>query len=148
SAFSGRQDLQLKVQVNRSGSFFNGIFWDNLRTYGPSGYVPSGRIVSAPISLDDDDTWDIAVFNATTPAGTSLTVDVLPATGSSPIPGYANILSGSDLSGLNGRTIRLRANLSTSDPAATPVLHDWSVTYTNASCESNWSNVESSLQSQ
>jgi len=148
SPFSGRQDLNLKVNVNRSCWYTTGIFWDNLRTYGPSGYVPSGSIVSTPISIDEDDTWDIAVFNATTPAGTSLTVDVLPATGSSPIPGYANILSGTDLSAVSERTIRLRANLSTTDPAATPILHDWSVTYTNAFCESDWSNVESSMQSQ
>jgi len=148
SAFSGRQDLKLKVDVSRSGSFLSGILWDNLRTYGPSGYVPSGRIVSTPISLGDDDTWDIAVFNATTPAGTSLTVDVLPATGSSPILGYENIPSGTDLSGISGSTIRLRANLSSNNPNVTPALHDWSVTYTNAYCESDWSNVESSLQSQ
>jgi len=148
SAFSGRQDLKLRVDVNRSGRFTVGIFWDNLRTYGPSGYFPSGRIVSTPISLGDDDTWDIAVFNATTPAGTSLTVDVLPATGSSPIIGYENIPSGTDLSGISGPTIRLRANLSSNNPSVTPALHDWSVTYTNASCESDWSNVVSSLQSQ
>ncbi|MBA7611536.1 hypothetical protein ES703_18762 [subsurface metagenome] len=148
SAFSGRHDLKLWVDVNRSGSFLNGILWDNLRTYGSGGYVPSGSIVSAPIRLADDDTWDIAVFNATRPAGTTLTVDVLPATGSTPIPGYANILSGTDLSGLSDRTIRLRANLSSNNTNVTPALHDWSVTCSNASCESDWSNVESSLQSQ
>jgi len=97
------------------------------------------------VPLGEDDTWDILAYNATTPAGTELTVDVLPATGSTPITGYDNILSGTDLSGLNERTIRLRANLSASDPEATPVLHDWLVTYTDASLESDWSNVESSL---
>lgn len=148
SAFSGRQDLKLKVYVNSAGWFTAGILWDNLRTYGPSGYSPSGSIVSAPISINDDDTWDIAVFNATVPAGTSLTVDVLPATGSSPIQGYGNIPSGIDLSGISKLTIRLRANLSSNNPNVAPALHDWSVSYTNASCESDWSNVESSLQSQ
>jgi subtilisin-like proprotein convertase family protein len=145
SAFTGRQDLILMVEVKRTGQFTAGVFWDNLRTYGAGGSVPSGSIASPPISLGEDDTWDILAFNATTPAGTELTVDVLPATGSSPITGYRNVRNGTDLSGLKVRTIRLRANLSTSDSEATPVLHDWSVTYTDASCESDWSNVESSL---
>ena len=145
SAFSGSQELNLRVEVDRPGRFWAGIFWDNLRTYGAGGSVPSGSIVSTPISLGEDDTWDTLAFNATTPAGTELTVDVLPATGSSPIAGYRNVRSGTNLSGLNRRTIRLRANLTTSDSGATPVLHDWSVTYTDASCESDWSNVESSL---
>ena len=148
SGFSGSQVLELRTEATESGRFDSLVFYDNLRTYGSGGYVPSGSIVSAPISLDDDDTWDIAVFNATRPAGTSLTVDVLPATGSSPIRGYENIPSGTDLSGISESTIRLRANLSSSNPNVAPALHDWSVSYTNASCESDWSNVESSLQSQ
>ena len=148
SGFAGRQRLELRTEATESGSFDSIVFWDNLRTYGSGGYVPSGSIVSTPIRLNDDDTWDIAVFNATTPAGTRLTVDVLPASGSTPIPGYANILSGTDLSGLSDRMIRLRVNLSSDNPSVTPVMHDWSVSYTNASCESGWSNVEFSLQSQ
>ena len=145
SAFTGRQELNLRVEVERSGRFWAGVFWDNLRTYGPGSSTTSGSMVSAPISLGEDDTWDVLAFNATTPTGTELTVDVLPATGSNPIAGYENVPVGTDLSGLGERTIRLRANFSTSDSQATPVLHDWSVTYTDASCESDWSNVESSL---
>jgi subtilisin-like proprotein convertase family protein len=148
SEFTGEQDLKLIVEAKRTGAYTAAVFWDNLRTYGAGGSVPSGNIVSTPISLGEDDTWDTLVFNATTPSGTELTLDVLPATGSSPIAGYRNVRSGTDLSGLNRRTIRLRANLSTSDSEATPVLHDWSVTNTDASCESDWSNVESSLPQQ
>jgi len=148
SAFTGREELKLRVEVKRSGGFWAGVFWDNLRTYGAGGSAQSGNIVSTRISLDEDDTWDTLAFNATVPAGTKLTVDVLPATGSTPISGYDNVLSGTDLSGLRERTIRLRANLSTSNSEDTPVLHDWSVTYTNASGESDWSNVESSLPEQ
>lgn len=144
SAFNGRQELNLRAEVDKSGRFWAGIFWDNLRTYGPSS-PPSGIITSTPISLGGDDTWDILEFNTTTPVGTELTVDLLPETGSTPIAGYDNIPSGADLSDLNERIIRLRANLSTSDSEVTPVQHDWSVTYTDASCESDWSNVESSL---
>ena len=144
SAFNGRHELNLRAEVDKPGRFWAGIFWDNLRTYGPSS-PPLGSIVSTPISLGEDDTWDILAFNATIPEGTGLTVDVLPETGSTPIAGYDNIPSGTDLSDLSERTIRLRANLSTSDSEATPALHDGSVTYTDASCESDWSNVESSL---
>ena len=144
SAFNGRHELNLRAEVDKPGRFWAGIFWDNLRTYGPSS-PPLGSIVSTPISLGEDDTWDILEFNATIPKGTELAIDVLPETGSTPIAGYDNIPSGTDLSDLSERTIRLRANLSTSDSEATPALHDWSVTYTDASCESDWSNVESSL---
>jgi len=145
SAFTGQQDLKLKARANVSGWFDAGMAWDNLRTYGPSGQ-PSGDIVSTPISLDANDTWDILTFNVTIPAKTTLTVDVLPATGSKPIIGYKDVPSGTDLSGLTQKTIRLRANLETDDPEATPALHDWSITYTDASCESEWSNVVSSTQ--
>lgn len=144
SAFSGHQDLTLKARSDVWGWFDAVMAWDDLRTYGPTGHLPSGNIVSLSISLAGDDTWDILVFNATIPAKTQLTVDVLPETGSTPIPGYENIPSGTDLSGLSETTIRLQANLSTADPKATPALHDWSVTYTKASCESEWSNVASS----
>jgi subtilisin-like proprotein convertase family protein len=145
SEFTGQQDLELIVEAKRTGAYTAAVFWDNFRTYGAGGSKPSGNIVSIPIKLGQDDTWGILEFNATIPEGTELTVDVLPETGSDPIAGYDNVLSGTDLSGLNQRTIRLKANLSTSDPDTTPVLHDWSVMYTDASCESEWSNVESSL---
>ena len=148
SAFNGRQELKLRTEVDKPGRFWAGIFWDNLRTYGPGGSTTSGSIVSTPISLDENDTWDILKFNATIPEGTGLTVDVLPETGSTPIAGYEDVSAGTDLSDLGERTIRLRANLSTSDPEIMPVLHDWSVTYTDASYESEWSNVESSLPKQ
>jgi hypothetical protein len=148
SEFTGQQDLILVVEAKRTGAYTAAIFWDNFRTYGASGSVPSGDIVSTPIKLGEDDTWDILEINVTIPEETGLTIDVLPETGSDPIAGYDNVLSGTDLSGLAERTIRLRANLSTSDPEIMPVLHDWSVTYTDASCESEWSNVESSMTQQ
>jgi hypothetical protein len=145
SAIEGRHDLRLQVEVDKTGWFDAAIYWDNFRTYGPSGSVESGSIVSIPIKLGVEDTWDVLGFNATIPNETELTVDVLPESGSDPIAGYDNVYSGTDLGGLGQRTIRLRANLSTSDPETTPVLHDWSITYSDASCESEWSNIESSL---
>ena len=148
SGFNGELDLTLMVECNSYGQDFAGVFWDNFRTYGTSNSVPSGSIVSGPIILGEGDTWEILEYNASILEGTGLTVDVLPETGSTPITGYEDVPAGTDLSGLGERTIRLRANLSTSDPEITPVLHDWSVTYTDASYESEWSNVESSLPKQ
>ncbi len=143
SRFTGSKDLKLRVKVQNGGRFWAGVFWDNLRTYGPSGPT-SGSVISTPISIGANDTWDVLAFDATTPPGTQLTVDVLPETGSNPISGYAHIATGTDLSPLATRTIRLRANLSTSDRTAKPVLHRWSVSYGDARRESVWSNVESS----
>ncbi len=146
SAISGLQNLEIRVTVNKSGYYNSGIFWDNFRTYGPSGYVSSGKVVSTKIDLPAGSYWNVVDFNATTPEDTNLSVDVLPETGTSPIAGYENILSGTDLGGIIDATIRLRANLASNDPAVTPALHDWSVPYTRALCESGWSNVESFLQ--
>ena len=151
SAFSGTQPLVFKAEALVTGRFDSGIAWDNLRTYGPGGHDPSGTVVSTAISIGAEDTWDLLRFNATAPTGTTLTVDVLPATGSTPIEPWRNIPSAGDgvaamgLSDLADRTIRLGANLSTSNPSVTPALHDWSLTYSDAARQSAWSNVESSV---
>ncbi|MBN2313408.1 MAG: proprotein convertase P-domain-containing protein [Sedimentisphaerales bacterium] len=144
TAFKGEQDLGLVVYSNMTGRFDAAILWDNLRTYGSRGYKPTGRIVSTQISIGEDDTWGALSFEATIPNRTTLTVDILPAEGTNPIPGYTRLASGADLSRLVERTIRLRANLSTTDQSATPILYDWSVTYSDAVGQSPWSDVASS----
>lgn len=148
SAFSGPEVLELRVEATESGVYGGDVSFDNLRTYGPGGYVPEGSIISIPIDLpnDADWKWDTMDVNFTNAVNANITVDILPATGSIPISGYENIRSGADLSGINESTVRLRANLVTDDTTITPALHDWSVTYANHPCESGWSNVESSLQ--
>jgi len=151
SQITGRKDLKLRVEVTGTSLTNAAALWDNLRTYGPGGYDPSGTVVSTAISIGADDTWDLLRFNATAPTGTTLTVDVLPATGSTPIDPWRNIPTSGDgtvgmgLSDLTNRSIRLGANLSTSSPSATPALHDWSLTYSDAARQSAWSNVESSV---
>jgi subtilisin-like proprotein convertase family protein len=146
SGITDREDLKLRVEVTGISGTNSAMFWDNLRTYGPgSSYETPGDVASAPIVIGEGDTWDVLRFNATTPASTALTVDVLAADGNTPVPGYADVPNGIDLSGLTETTIRLRASLSTEDLAATPVLHDWSITYSDAARQSPWSNVESSL---
>ena len=113
------------------------------------GYATSGTVISTPIAISALDSWETLAFNTTTPTDTTLTVDVLPATGSTPISGYENVSNGVDLSGITDTTIRLHANLSTTNSSVTPSLHDWTVTWQEVlttHCESDWSNVESSLQ--
>ncbi len=151
SGITGRKDLKLRAEVTGTSLTNAAALWDNLRTYGPGGHDPSGTVVSTAISIGAEDTWDLLRFNATAPTGTTLTVDVLPATGSTPIDPWRNIPTSGDgtvgmgLSDLADRIIRLGANLSTSNPSATPALHDWSLTYSDAARQSAWSNVESSV---
>lgn len=117
-------------------------------TISKEGYSKTGSIVSTAIELPVNCNWNWKVvdFNTTTiPAVTELTVDILPAAGSTAIPGYKNVSSGADLNGIGDSTIRLRANLSTADTNNTPALHDWSVSY-DRSYVSNCSNIESSRQ--
>ncbi len=122
-------------------------FYHRYTTTQTPGHISPGSVVSAPINLPAGGNWGIVDFNKTTPVDTALTVDILPAAGSIPIPGYEDVSAGFDISGISAPTIRLRANLSTNDSNSTPALHDWSVTYTDpAGIESGWSNVESSLQ--
>ncbi len=123
-------------------------FYHRYTTTQAAAYTSSGSVVSTPINLPAGGNWGIVDFNKTTPVATALTVDILPAVDSTPIPGYENVPRGADLGGISEPAIRLRANLSTNDePNSTPALHDWSITYTDpAGIESVWSNIESSIQ--
>jgi hypothetical protein len=107
-----------------------------------------GDIVSVAINLPTGGNWQTVNFSATTPVDTELTVDILPAAGSTPIAGYEGVPSGTDSSAIGETTIRLRANLFTTDANNTPILHDWSISYANPAlaCESNWSNKLKSTQ--
>ena len=145
SSYSGPRELSLKVKSDFYGWFDAYVFFDNLRTYRtiPEEVSP-GSIISTPMSINADQKWDVVNYDATIPDGTSLTVDVLPADGTTPIPGYANIPNGADISNITQNTIRLRANLSTTQRHITPSLHDWSVYYENPALESDWSNIVTS----
>jgi len=151
SGITGRKDLKLRVEVTGISARNSAVLWDKLRTYAVVGYEPSGSVVSTSVSIGESDTWDLLRFNSTVPAWTALTVDVLPETGDTPIdpwrniPGVGDGVVGMGLSDLANRTIRLRANLSTTDRSVTPVLHDWSLTYSDAARQSAWSDAKSSL---
>ena len=115
------------------------------------GYAASGTITSPAISPPQRHAWGVLGFGGNTEAdGTGMTVDVLDAGGNLLA---ASVAAGTDLSGIpavsNRTSIRLRANLTTANPANTPLLDDWSVTYTIApeqDLTSSWSDPVSSTQ--
>jgi hypothetical protein len=154
SGITGRKDLMLRAEITGISGTNSAMMWDNLRTYGTVGYEPSGTVVSTLVGIGQEDTWDLLRFNAAAAPGATLTVDVLSAGGSLPIDPWQQIPRAGDgvvavgLSDLADRSIRLRANLSTSNPTVTPVLHDWMLTYSDAARQSPWSNVESSVPPQ
>jgi len=111
-------------------------------------FVDNGSVTSAPITPEPLGRWDTLNFHATVEANTLLSVEVLPATGSTPIPGYEDVPGGVDLGGIVEPSVRLRANLATTDPGVTPALHDWTIGWNAPGdlIESSWSDVESSTQ--
>jgi hypothetical protein len=95
--------------------------------------------------------WGTLAFNASTPSGTSVTVDVL--NGSTDALLASAVATGTSLNALPAvasvSNIKLRANLATSDPFQTPELLDWSLTYPmvdGSPTESAWSATASSTQ--
>ncbi len=74
--------------------------------------------------------WDAVEYGATTPASTTLSVDLLDAVSGTVRTGVA---SGADISGIDPASfpaLRLRAGLSTTDALVTPELTDWGLTWT------------------
>lgn len=121
-------------------------YYQRLTTVRPAGYVPSGRMISTAVSLPAGQTWGAVRFAATTPSDTSIAVDVLDGGADAPL--LTNVTSGTRLDNLDTSAIRLRAILATTNPARTPVLHDWAVTVVDPAGggESDWSDLQSSTQ--
>ena len=130
-------------------SAYNEAYRFRLTSQQAADYASPGTLTSMIVAPGPLNAWDTLTFNTTTPTDTSVTVDILPATGSTPITGYAGLSSPADISGIVEPAIRLRANLGTTDPGETPVLHDWTVQWQATiatNIESDFSNVESSTQ--
>jgi len=92
-----------------------------LADYGTS-YRSSGNLTSALITPAAGQQWD--KFNAvdSRPAGTNVQYSILDNAGQ---PLISPVVSGADISLLGNVPIKLHAALTTSDPAATPVMNDW-----------------------
>jgi hypothetical protein len=85
----------------------------------------SGSALSIPIPPADLREWESVIVSATTPADTTLVIDVLATDGTVLIP---DIHDGSSLEGIDAHdhpAIQLRASLTTSDPSVSPDIQLW-----------------------
>ncbi|MEZ0264260.1 MAG: beta strand repeat-containing protein, partial [Phycisphaerae bacterium] len=122
-------------------------YWDGI-ALSTTAYATSGTIVSAPISPAQRTAWGVLDYQAAQPAGTAILVDVLDGAGTVLA---SDLSSGADLAalGIAAPTIRLRARLSTTNAAVTPVLESWGVSFRRGAdytVESAWSAAVSSTQ--
>ena len=92
--------------------------------YG-SSYRSSGNLTSVLITPPSGQQWDKFYTTDNRPAGTSVQYSILNTAGQ---PLITSVVSGTSITSLGSVPIRLHADLTTSDPASTPVLHAWSVT--------------------
>lgn len=105
---------------------------------GGSGYAPSGTVTSVVQSPTYLAGWGTAVATTSTPAGTTIRFHVTDAAGAllpdTVIPGNASGFTASvNLYGVSTSTypsLALSADLSTSATTSTPLLQDWSLSYT------------------
>jgi hypothetical protein len=95
-------------------------------------YAAAGSFTSRIFDMIAPTTWGAATWNASTPAGTGLSV--LVRTGNTAIPdgswtAFNPVSNGGNIGG-NSRYLQYRADLSTSAPASTPVLNDIAIACT------------------
>jgi hypothetical protein len=127
------------------------LFDDVTITKGSGGYASTGTITTQALLPPSRLRWGTLAFNASAPSGTSVTVDVL--NGSTNALLASAVGTGTSLNALptvaSVSSIKLRANLTTSNTAVTPALLDWSLNYPMADGTpptSPWSNTVSSTQ--
>jgi len=126
-------------------------FDDIVVTGGASTYAADGSLTSVPVAPSSLVRWrDVAFHGDASAPGTAFSVDVLSAGGSLLA---ANVGSGTDLATIpaiaSAPAIRLRANLATTNPANTPALDDWSVSWQSTLdifFDSAWSETVQSIQ--
>ena len=89
------------------------------------GFIDTGRVKTVAIqpSLAYFKDWAVFKANATIPDGTDITYKILDASGST----IMTVVDGQNISGITQKSIRLYAELTTSNISYTPVLHDWGV---------------------
>lgn len=106
----------------------------------PVSFVSTGILESPALDPTELASDCVVYFGATVPEGTALTIDLVDAVKRDHI-----IKSHVELGGLISTDgdvpIRLRATLATADPNITPVLHRWSISRRDPSCESPWSDI-------
>jgi hypothetical protein len=132
----------------------NSVFFDDITILaqdGPPHYLSSGSSTAVVTPPNWFERWGELQLTTSVPAPTTqLTVDLLDASGALLA---VHLASGTDLGGIPSvarrRSLRLRANLSTSDPTQTPALSEWRIGFhlpqENAS-QSGWSGLAQSTQ--
>lgn len=132
SSYTGTHNLTFRIKtLERTGNNYQTNYFDNIR----ANYYSSENLTSTPITPSSSVGWDKFHANDTLNAtqGTNITYNILNATDNSTLctvtstqanAGYDFASNASDVS-----SIRLYADLTTSDTAYTPVLHDWNVSW-------------------
>ncbi|MGE3509552.1 MAG: beta strand repeat-containing protein [Vicinamibacterales bacterium] len=89
-------------------------------------YVPSGSYVSAVLDAGASVTWTSATWTGQTPAGTALAVRTRTSTDGATFSAWSAPMSGSGstITSPAGRYIQYGLDLTTADPAVSPVLED------------------------
>lgn len=122
-------------------------YYMRFHTSREHAFRSEGFLTSPAIVPDTLTWWGELTYEANVDEpGTSIEIDVLDAGNDTVL--VNNAPNGFDLSGLSAAAIRLRARLATTDPAHSPRLRSWSVTWQAAQvrAESAWSEVEDSIQ--
>ena len=152
SGYTGVHTLEFRNTVTTAGTYDSQwAMWDNVRMLSANGYVASGTLTAPAVVPAPWQRWNALTFaKDTSAAGTALTVDVLSPAGTLLA---ANVAAGTDLNtiaAIAGQpSIRLRANLSTTNSASSPRLDDWTVAWqavAPSTTESVWSDPVSSTQ--
>ncbi len=123
-------------------STVTGPYYMQVFTAATKSYLSSGDVISPAITPATWIAWRTLNYTADIPSDTAITVDILPETGSTPVPGWTGLAPGADLRLLTVMPVRLRARLSTTNTAVTPALLDWGVTWQaepDRRVESPWS---------
>jgi len=97
---------------------------EQVRTSFSRGYPGEGAITSRAIRRPAGAKWTMFEAETTEPAGTKVRFWIEDAEGRLL---KANVESGADLGAVDAEAIVLRAELGSSDPGQTPILHAWSV---------------------
>ena len=92
-----------------------------------SGYARSGSVTTDPIPLDGNG-WGVFQAETDTPEGTAIKYAVLDANAEKVL--RDNVKPGDSLHEIKDQTIRLQAELSTTNPSVSPVLKTWAITGT------------------
>lgn len=114
-------------------------------------YDSSGEYISPVITPVALAAWNTLEYSATVPGAASLSVDVLPATGTTPFPGFTGLVPGASLAGLPPEPVRLRASFATSNTTRTAALDSWGLRWraeADRVVAGPWSGAVSSRQDQ